>query len=96
MATIKETIEKLVTLKHKLAVWEALHAHLEEFFISKDGRAAQKAIKVNDCAVAIVPEDTIEDILQGIGDGPIKELRSEVEDIETQQVVILGEAKGQA
>lgn len=96
MATLKEQLSKLTSLKHRLAVWEALHAHLDESFIGKDGKSATKAIRVPDCSVEVVPEETIEDVLQALGDGPISELREQIAEIENQQVVILGEAKANA
>ena len=95
MATLKEQLEKLTSLKHRLAVWEALHAHLDDTFVSKDGRGASKAIKAIGCPVERVPEETIEDVLQAIGDGPITELKAEIDEIEGQQVIVLGEVKTQ-
>jgi predicted Fe-Mo cluster-binding NifX family protein len=96
MSTLKEQLERLTNLKHRLAVWEAVHAHLDEQFISKDGRKAQKAIKVPGCSVPVVPEETIEDVLQAVGDGPITELQGQIAEIENQEVVILGEVKAKA
>jgi len=96
MATLKEQLAQVNHLKHRLAVWEALHAHLDDSFIGKDGKSATKAIRVPDCAEEVVPEETIEDVLQAIGDGPISELREQISEIENQQVVILGEAKASA
>ena len=96
MSTLKEQLERLTALKHRLAVWEAIHHHLDENFVAKDGRGALKAIRVPDCQVEVVPEETIEDVLQAVGDGPIAELKAQIDEIENQQVVVLGEAKGQA
>lgn len=96
MATLKEQLEKLTNLKHRLAVWEAMHSHLDEQFVSKDGRGAQKAIRVPNCPVEVVPEETIEDVLQAIGEGPISELKAQIDEIENQEVVVLGEATAQA
>ena len=96
MATLKEQMEKLTSLKHRLAVWEALHAYLDEEFAAKDGGGPQRAIKVPNCSVEVVPTETIEDVLQAIGDGPISDLREQISDIENQEVVILAEAKAQA
>jgi hypothetical protein len=96
LSTLKEQVEKLTALKHRLAVWEAAHAHLDEHFVAKDGRTAQKAIRVPNCSVEVVPEETVEDVLQAIGDGPIAELKAQIEEIENQQVVVLGEAKAKA
>lgn len=89
--TLKEQLQHLTQLKHKLAVWQAVHSLLDEQFISKDGRKSGKAIRVPDCAVEVVPEETIEDVLQAIGDGPITELQEQIALIENQEVVVLGE-----
>ena len=96
MPTLKEQLDTLTGLKHKLAVWEALYSLIDEQFIAKDGRAAQRAIRVPNCAVELVPEETIEDVLQAIGSGPIGELRKQIDDIENQEVVVLGETKAKA
>jgi hypothetical protein len=93
MATLKEQLNTLTSLKHRLAVWEALHDHLNENFISKDGQKATKAIRVPDSSVEVVPEETIEDVLQALGDGPISELQRQIAEIENRQVIILEEAK---
>ena len=94
MPTFKEQVEELAKLKQRLAVWEAIHFLVDEKFISKDGRKVS-GIKVQDTA-DLVPEDTIEDVLQAIGEGPISELKAQIEAIEDQQVVVLGESKIQA
>lgn len=62
---------------------------VDEKFISKDGRKSS-GIKIPDSG-DLVPEEEIEDVLQKIGEGPIAELRAEIEAIETQEVVVLGE-----
>jgi hypothetical protein len=79
-----------------LSVWEALYAHLDESFVGRDGKLATKAIRVPDCAEEVVPEETIEDVLQAIGDGPISELREQITEMENQHVVVLEEAKASA
>lgn len=94
--TLKEQIEKLASLRHRLAVWEALFAHLDENFVGKDGRSAPKAILAPGSTTEKVPEETIEDVIQAIGDGPISELRSQITEIENRQVIVLGEAKAQS
>lgn len=87
MPTLKEQIEALTTAKHKLAVWEAVYAYLDFNYMPKDSGGAQKAIRVADCPVELVPPDTIEEILQTVSDGPIKELRDEINQVESQEVV---------
>lgn len=85
MTTLKEELQKLTALKHRLAVWEAVHSHLDDTLIGKDGRGAMKVLKVSDCLTEVVSEDTVEDVLQTIGDGPITELKKQISDIEGQQ-----------
>lgn len=94
MPTLKESTAELARLKQRLAVWEAIHILVDDKFISKDGRKAG-GIKVEGTD-DLVPEETIEDVLQAIGDGPIKELKDQIEEIENREVVVLGEAKVKA
>jgi hypothetical protein len=89
MPKLKDQIEGLTKSKHRLAVWEALASYLQEQFTGRDGRPAQKAIKVPECLVEVVPEETIESVLQAIGDGPISELRGEIAAIEDQEVLVI-------
>lgn len=91
MPTLKEQLAHVTGLKHRLAVWEAAHALLEEQFMSKDQRKASKAIRVPNCVEQVVSEETIDDVLKAIGDGPILDLKTEIDKIENQQVVVLGE-----
>lgn len=94
MPTLKEQMEELTALKHRLAVWETVHEFLEDNFVSKDeGRPAQKAIRAEDCLIEMVPEETIEDVLQTIGDGPITELRARIAEVEGREVVLGEESK---
>lgn len=95
MATLRSQVEELTRLKHRLAVWEAIHYLVDEKFISKDGRRAS-AIKVPNCAEEIVPEEVIDAVLQAISDGPIAELQGQIEDIENREVVVVGEAVAKA
>lgn len=92
MITFKEQQKKLTDSQHKLAVWEFLYAHLDTNYISKDGRTVEKALRVPDCLVELVPEDAIEDILRFISDGPITEFRDAITDIENQ-VLDLGDTE---
>lgn len=89
MPTLKESIDQLTRRKHRLAVWEAVSAFLDENFLSKDGRSAPRALKVPDCLIELVPEETIESVLQAIGEGPVADLQQEIMMIENQEVVIL-------
>lgn len=92
MATIKEHLDKLTDLKHRLAVWEALHEFLDDGgFVSKDeGRPASRAIQVPDCVVPVVPEETIESILQSIAEGPLQQLRDQISELENQTINVVG------
>lgn len=96
MSTLKEQLEELTKLKHRLAVWEAIHYLVDEKFISKDGKRGVSAIRVPNCVVEVVHEEMVESVLQEIGDGPIAELQAQVDSIENQQVVVIGEAKASA
>lgn len=96
MPTFKNQLENLTQLKHKLAVWEAVYSLLDEQFVTKDGRSASRIIKAPDCMVERVSEDTIEDVLQTIGDGPISELKKQIAAIEDQEVITFKEAKVKA
>ncbi len=89
MPTLREQLDKITGLKHRLAVWEAISAFLDDNFLSKDGRQAPKGLKVPDCAPEVVPESTVEDVMQAIGKGPIADLQEEIAAIENQEVVIM-------
>ena len=89
MPTFKEQQEALVRAQHELAVWEFLYAHLDEHYISKDGRAVEKGLKVPGCLVPMVQEDTIDDVLTAIGEEKVSLLRVRVEEIENQELVVL-------
>ena len=96
MATLKEQIEERTRLQHRLAVWEAIHSLMSEQFLTKDGRSTCTAIQVSDCPVGLVPEDTVEDVLQNIAEGPIAEIRSLLEQLESQEVVVYNDVKVKA
>jgi len=87
MASLKDQIAELTSAKHRLAVWELLYAHLDSNYVPKDSGAPQKAIRVPDCAVELVPHEVIEEILQTLSDGPIKEQHEEIARIENQEVL---------
>ena len=94
MPTLKEQLGSLEKLKQRLAIWEAIHYLVDDKFITKDGRKAS-GIKVPGTA-ELVPEEEIESVLQFIGDGPIADLKAEIDNIESQQVVVVGENKASA
>jgi hypothetical protein len=84
LTTFKDQQKKLTDCQHKLAVWEFLYAHLDTNYISKDGRNVEKALRVPDCLVELVPEDAVEDILKFISEGPIAEFQGSIDAIENQ------------
>jgi hypothetical protein len=88
MPSLKEQIAALTTAKHKLAVWEVLYAHLDSSYVPKDSGVVQKAVRVPDCMVELVPPEIIEEILQTLSEGPIKELQDEINLIENQELVL--------
>ena len=92
--TFKEQLDEVEKLKQRLAIWEAIHHLVDDKFISKDGRKVS-GIRVPGSGY-LVPEETIEDVLQTIGEGPIAELRNQIEEIENLQVVVLSETKATA
>ena len=89
MPTFKEQQEALVKAQHELAVWEFIYAHLDEHYISRDGRVVEKGLLVPGCLVGMVPEDTIDEILTAIGEEKVSSLRARVEEIENQELVVL-------
>ena len=91
MPSLKEQLAELERLKRRLAIWEAIHYLADEKFISKDGRKVS-GIKIPGLD-GVIPESEIEDVLQQIGEGPIAELRAEIDAIENKEVVVLGESK---
>jgi len=91
MATLKDQLQQLNERRHRLAVWEMVFAYMDETFISRDGRPAEKGIRAVDAMPDKVPEEVIEAILQEIGDGPITTLKGEIEAIENQEIAV-GEA----
>ena len=94
MPTLKEQMDTLLKLKRRLAVWEALHYLADDKFIAKDGRKVS-GIKLPESG-DLVPEDEIEDVLRTIAEGPIAEIKAEIDAIENKEVVVLGESKASA
>lgn len=92
MPTLKQQLDKLTELKHKLAVWEATVFMMEETFLSKDGREALKGIRAPDCPVERVPESVIENIVNGMFSGAISELKKQIDNIENKEVTVVGES----
>jgi len=96
MPTLKDQIEERTRLQHRLAIWEAIFHLMSSRFLSKDGRPAPEGIRVPNCTIELVPEETIEDVLQNIGEGPIAEIQTLIDQIEGQEVVVITDMKAQA
>lgn len=88
MPTLKDQVTKLTEFRHRLAVWEAIHHLMDEGYLPKDGKRGNKGIRVPNCPVDIVPEETIEDVLKNISEGPISDLKKKIEEIENLDVII--------
>ena len=86
MPTLRDHLQQLTSLKHRLAVWEAAFAYLDDTFISKDGREA-KALRVPGCTEELVPESAIEEVLKTITKEYIEVLQREAEKAEKQDLV---------
>lgn len=91
--TLKDQVEKLRLLKRRLAIWEAMHHLMDDKFITKDGGRVGgiKEPETGD----IVSEDEIEDVLKALVEGPITEIRVEIQSVESQEVIVLA-SKGKA
>lgn len=89
MPTFKEQQEALVKAQHELAIWEFLYAHLDEHYISKDGRTVEKGLKVPGCLVPLASEDTIDEVLTHIAEEKVSALQELVADIENQELVTI-------
>lgn len=94
MPSLKEQMAELEKLKRRLAIWEAVFHLMDEKFISKDGRKVS-GIRLPGSS-DVIPESEIEDVLQQISEGPIAEIRAEIQSIEDKEVVVLGESKASA
>jgi hypothetical protein len=94
LPTLREQQGLLKGKQHLLAVWEVLYQYLDTTYIHRDGRPPEKAIKVKDCINPLVDEETIEEVLSNIGEGPIKELKKQIEDIENMDVLIVEKKNG--
>ncbi len=84
--SFKEQLDKITEARQKLAVWETMMGYLDEHFISKDGRPAKKGILADGCIVPKVPEDIVEAIMDGVREGPIAEIETMINRIETSEV----------
>lgn len=85
LMTFKEQLAKLRELKRRLAIWEAMHHLMDDKFISKDGSKVG-GIREPETGDTI-SEDEIEDVLKAVVEGPISEIRAEVEVLENTEVI---------
>lgn len=92
--TLKEQLQKLKSLKRRLAIWEAMHHLMDAKFISKDGGKVS-GIKEPETG-EVISEDEIEDVLKSLVDGPITDIKAEIDALEGREVVILGDTKATA
>lgn len=88
MPTLKELQLEAIDIQHKLSVWESLADHLDQNFISKDGTPAPKALRSPGCLVDKISEPAIEEVIRTIYEGPIKELKEELQKFENQEVTL--------
>lgn len=86
---VKGYVEKLRSLKRRLAIWEAMHRLMDDKFIGKDSKGKVGAIREPETG-DIVSESEIEDVLKTIAEGPITDLKTEIASLESSEVVILG------
>lgn len=86
MPTLKELQAAQVVLQQRVSVWESIADFLDSNFLSKDGQVAPKAIRAPGCIVDRVPEEQIEYVLQTIMEGPLAEIRGELEKLESQEL----------
>ena len=89
MPTFKEQQQALIKHQHLLAIWEYVYEHLDDNYISKDGREVEKGLRAPGCLVDLVPEDVIDEVLMSISAGPIEELKKRVDNIQNQELVIM-------
>lgn len=87
MPTLREHLHYLDELKHQLAVWEAAFSYLDDNFISKDGREA-KGIRAPGSLDELVAEGTIEGVMKVLSDEHILKLKTEIEALESQDLVL--------
>lgn len=88
MPTFKEQQSALVDAQHQLAVWESLYKFIDENFIAHDGGPPKKGIAAHDCLVPVVTEDILEGVLQSVTREKILPLKTAIEAIMAQEVVI--------
>lgn len=94
MPKLKDLQEQVINLQHKIAVWESVAADLDTNFVSKDEQRAPKALRAPGCLVDRVSEAVIEDVIKTIVEGPIAELKEELQKVENQELKPAGDSNG--
>jgi hypothetical protein len=92
----KGHVDRLRSLKRRLAIWEAMHHLMDDKFIGKDGGKGKVSGIREPETGEMIPENEIEDVLKTLAEGPISEIRAEIASLETSEVVILGTNKASA
>lgn len=93
--TLKEQVERLKSLKRRLAIWEAMHHLMDDKFISKDSGRKVGGIREPETG-DVIQEDEIEDVLKTLSEGPILEIKAEITSLESGEVVFISEKKATA
>ena len=89
MATLREIQQRLHSLNRRLAVWENIIQYLEQNFLPQDGEAAKLVLRSPACPAEFerVLEEDIEEAIKSIIEGPLSELREEIQQREGREVV---------
>lgn len=85
--TYKRLQETLADLRDQLAIWEYLHDHVADVFVSKDNRPPKKSLRADD-SIRKISEAAFEEVMEAIGTGPIKELQGKIAALEEQAMII--------
>jgi hypothetical protein len=93
---IKGYVDRLRSLKRRLAIWEAMHHLMDDKFIGKDGSKGKVGGIREPETGDVIPENEIEDVLKTVAEGPISDIRAEIALLESSEVVILGANKASA
>lgn len=93
--TLKEQLAKLRALKRRLAIWEAMHHLMDDKFIGKDGGRKVSAIREPETG-DVISEDEVEDVLKSLAEGPIAEIRAEINSLESEEVILVDNKRASA
>lgn len=70
-------------------MWEALYKFLDDKFVAHDGGKPAMAIAVPDCLIEVVSQDTLEEVLSAISQEKILPLKSTLDQINNQEMVVM-------